>query len=385
MIPRIAALWMLPLAIAGADPGAVIVRDEAQLRNAIAELKPGSIVRIAPGNYQPGLSARDVRGTAQKPVLIEALDPENPPVFEGGNEAWHLTDVSHFTLRGLVCRKQKNNGINIDDGGSIETPSEHVTLDQLHIEDTGPDGNFDAIKCSGVEHLKITACRISGWGGQAIDFVGCHHAEISDCEITGKPGFSQHTGPQFKGGCSEVWMHHCRLTNTGQRPIQIGGSTGLEYFRPKDAPYEARAIRVEDNLIIGGDCAVAFTGADRSSFSHNTIVRPEKWILRILQETREPRFVRCGDNTFSNNLIIFERSKVAAIANIGPDTRAESFTFSRNHWFAADAPAQSRPDLPAPETEAVHGVDPDLDGPDHAPRKNLTAGARPKVTLPLRR
>lgn len=381
MIPRITGIWLACLSVSGA----VTVGNDAQLRNALAELKPGSVVRIAPGNYRPGLSVRDIRGSADKPVLVEALDPENPPVFEGGNEAWHLTDVSHFTLRGLVCRKQKNNGINIDDGGSIDTPSEHVTLDQLHIEDTGPDGNFDAIKCSGVEHLKITACRISGWGGQAIDFVGCHHAEISGCGIIGKSGFSQHTGPQFKGGCSEVWMHHCRLTNAGQRPIQIGGSTGLDYFRPKDAPYEARAIRVEDNLIVGGDCAIAFTGADLSSFSHNTIIRPEKWIMRILQESREPRVIRCGDNTFSNNLIVFERAKVTTIANIGPETRAESFTFSGNHWFAADAPGQSRPDLPAEETGAVHGVDPDLGGPDHTPRKKLTAGVRSKPTSPPRR
>lgn len=365
--------------------GTVIVRDDAQLREALAGLQAGSIVRIAPGNYRPGLSVRDVRGTPEQPVLVEALDPKSPPLFEGGNEAWHLSDISHFTLRGLVCRKQTGNGVNVDDGGSFDTPGDHVTLENLQVEDTGPDGNFDAIKCSGIEHLKITDCRIAGWGGQAIDFVGCHHSEIARCEITGKPGFSQHTGPQFKGGCSDVWMHHCRLTNAGARPIQIGGSTGLDYFRPIDAPYEARDIRVEDNVIVGGECAVTFTGADKSSCSHNTIVRPDKWILRILQENRDKRFVQCGDNAFSNNLIVFERAKIRTVANVGPETRAESFKFAGNHWFAADAPDQSRPDLPATESEGICGVNPELDEPDHAPRKKLTAGARPKVTSPLRR
>lgn len=379
---RLVTLLMMP---SWAFASAVTVRDDAGLREAIIRLKPGDVVRIAPGNYLPGLSVRDVRGTAEKPVVIEALDPESPPVFEGGNEAWHLTDVSHFTLRGLVCRRQKANGINLDDGGSFDTPSTHVTLENLRVEDIGPNGNFDAIKCSGVEQLKITGCQISGWGGQAIDFVGCHHAEIARCVITGKPGFSQHTGPQFKGGCSDVWMHHCRLTNVGQRPVQIGGSTGLDYFRPLDAPFEARDIRVEDNLIIGGDCAVAFTGADRSSFSHNTIIRPEKWVLRILQETREPRFIRCGDNAFSNNLVVFERSKVRTITNTGPETRADTFKFAGNHWFAADDPGKSRPQLPANETDPVYGVDPELSGPDHTPRKKLTAGARPEVTSRPRR
>ena len=85
---------------------------------------------------------------------------------------------------------------------------------------------------------------------------------------------------------------------------------------------------MEDNLIIGGQCAVAFTGADECVFDHNTIVRPEKWVIRILQESRDPRFVRCGDNGFSNNLIVFERANVRDIANIGPDTRAETFQFA---------------------------------------------------------
>lgn len=366
---------MAAFSACGRSPG-ITVRDDAGLREALKRLAPGVVVRIAPGVYQPGLVVSGARGTADKPIVIEAMDADNPPVFIGGSQAWHLSDVSRLTLRGLVCRGQQHNGINVDDGGSYETPSQHVVLEKLHVEDTGPHGNFDAIKCSGVDHLKILDCRISGWGGQAIDFVGCHHAEIARCVITGKPGYSQHTGPQFKGGASDVWMHHCRLENAGLRPVQIGGSTGLEYFRPKDAAYEARNIRVEDNLILGGQCAVAFTGADQCVFARNTIVNPEKWILRILQENPDKRFVRCGDHTFSNNLVVFERGRVATIANIGPDTRAESFRFRGNHWFASDAPPRSTPDLPSPEEDGVHGVDPKLDAKTYKPGIPLKAGRR---------
>ncbi len=356
--------------------GGAIVRDDAGLRAALSSLRPGSVVKIAPGNYQPGISIRDVRGTAENPVIIEALDPARPPLFEGGGQAWHLTDVSHFILRGISCRGQRHNGVNVDDGGSFDTPSSHVTLEKLRIEDIGPRGNFDAIKCSGVKHLRILDCHISGWGGQAIDFVGCHHAEIARCAIIGKPGFSQHTGPQFKGGSSDVRMHHCRLENAGQRPIHVGGSTGPEFFRPLDAPHEAARIRIEDNHITGGQCAVAFTGAVDCAFTHNTVADPGKWVLRILQESRDKRFRQCGDNVFSNNLIVYERAKVREAANIGADTRAGTFRFSGNHWFARDSPAQSRPALPVAEKDAVHGGDPML-GPDGLPRaKGLKAGAR---------
>ena len=129
-------------------------------------------------------------------------------------------------------------------------------------------------------------------------------------------------------------------------------------------------------MIIGGHCAVAFTGADECVFDHNTIVRPGKWVFRILQESRDPRFVRCGDNRISNNLIVFERAKVRDIANIGPDTRAETFQFAENHWFASDAPDKSIPVLPSNETGGVHGVDPKLDPVTYQAAGKTTAGLR---------
>lgn len=338
-----------------------VVRDDAQLRSALATLRSGSVVRIAPGIYQPGLVVKNIYGSADKPIVIEGLDPRRPPLFEGGNQAWHFSGVGHLVLRWLHCRGQKINGINLDDGGNITTPSHHVVLENLVIEDTGPQGNFDSIKCSGLEDFKIDRCRISGWGGQAIDFVGCHRAEIARCVITGKPGFSQHTGPQFKGGSSDVWIHHCRLENAGGRPIQAGGSTGTAYFRPADAAFEAARIRIEDNTILGGDCAVAFTGVRGASFTCNTIIGPEKWILRILQESRDARFARCGDVTFERNTIVFDRAKIREAANIGPDTEPNTFSFEANRWFARDEPARSALPLPGPEKDGVYGTDPKID------------------------
>jgi hypothetical protein len=336
----------------------VVVRDDASLTEALAGLRPGAVVRIAPGNFQPGRRLADVRGTPDQPVVIEGLDPRSPPVFEGGSQAWHLTDVCHLRLRWLAFRGQRHNGLNLDDGGSFNTPSRHIELTHLRVEDTGPSGNFDAIKCSGVEHLRIARCEIRGWGGQAIDFVGVHHAEIAHCLIVGKPGFSQHTGPQFKGGSADVWLHHCRLEQAGMRPIQVGGSTGLAFFRPPDAPHEAARVRVTDNVITGGDCAVAFTGARDCQFAHNIVVSPAKWILRILQESRGPRFAPCGQVEFSHNTIVFERAKVHTVANIGPDTDPASFRFTANRWFARDAPDRSRPELPTPEADGTYGTDP---------------------------
>lgn len=77
----------------------VVVRDDTQLRAALLALRPGSVLRIAPGHYRPDAPPRTAHGTPERPILIEGLDPRSPPLLEGGKEAWGLTDISNLQLR----------------------------------------------------------------------------------------------------------------------------------------------------------------------------------------------------------------------------------------------------------------------------------------------
>ena len=316
-----------------------------ELRKALGGLKDGDVLRIAPGKYPPG---HTVSGIAN--LTVEALDREDRPVFEGGNQAWHFIRTPGLKLRNIIVRGQSMNGINIDDGGKMDQPVGDVLIEGVKVEDIGPTGNFDGIKCSGLKGLVIRDCEISGWGGQAIDFVGCREALITACTITGKKGFSQHTGPQFKGGCEDVTIEKCKLVNAGERPIQAGGSTGADYFRPPGATYEARRIFIRDNVIEGGMCATAFAGVTGAEFTGNKVIRPEKWIFRILQETNRQGFKPCGDVKISGNEFVFRRENVQTDLNIGPGTAPETFVFENNRWFAEDQPTLSKPTLPVEES-----------------------------------
>src|SRR5262245_8640158 len=122
-----AMLLVVCLAAAGqAAPEVVSVADDAALRAALAKARPGSTIRIAPGNYRPGVSMEHLSGTAEQPIVIAGQDPEHPPRFEGGALAWHLTGCSYVTLRDLDVRGQTGNGINVDDGGKLDQPSHHL-------------------------------------------------------------------------------------------------------------------------------------------------------------------------------------------------------------------------------------------------------------------
>jgi len=209
-------------------------------------LEAGTTLRIAPGRYRGGLAVRGIEH-----LVVEGADPERPPEFVGGANAWQFSRCDGLVVRNIVCRGQTGNGLNIDDGGEMQRPVHGVRIQNVTVLETGPRGNTDGIKCSGLTDLVIEDCRIEGWGGQAIDFVGCRDAVIRRCRIIGRDGFSQATGPRFKGGSEDVVIEDCVLVNAGQRPIHAGGSTGLEYFRPPGAKYEARRITIRRNVIVG--------------------------------------------------------------------------------------------------------------------------------------
>ncbi len=331
----------------------IIVRDSASLRLNLQDLKHGTTLKIAPGDYPGGNQLVGVHK-----LTVEALDPKNPPHFKGGINGWHFSRCDDLTIRHLRISGQSGNGLNLDDGGLYDHPVTGISLENLEISDIGPRGNHDGIKCSGLDKLTIRNCIISGWGGQGIDMVGCHESLVTGCEFLGKAGFSATAGVQTKGGCSDITIEKCHFTSGGERPLNIGGSTGLNLFRPSGARYEAKRIVVRDNIIEGSICAAAFVGVDEAEFVGNTILYPEKWIFRILQETKADGFAPCRNVLLKNNKIVFRRAEVQTEINVGDGTEAGSFQFERNHWFAEDRPQASKPLLPSKEKEGIYGVDP---------------------------
>jgi|688.fasta_scaffold161482_2 hypothetical protein len=352
----------------------VAVRDSEGLRQALAAATPGTVIRLAPGQYQPVIYVKDVKGAADKPIVIEGGDPANPPVFTGGNEALHVTSCSHLVLRNLVLRGQQDNGLNIDDG-SQPGSAHHILVENVRVEDVGPQGNHDAIKLSGLDDFEIRGCTCHGWGGQGIDMVGCHRGLIVGCTLTGKQGFTQNTGLTAKGGSREITVRGCRFDHASDRGVNAGGSTGDPFFRPLDAPYEAAAIIVEGCTFHGGETPIAFVGVDGAVFRFNTVYDPGKWICRILQERPDPRFARCRDGRIERNIFVFRAANVGDPVNIGPDTKPESFIFKDNLWFAVDNPPASRLRLPTAEQGGVHGIDPQFEAPEKCSFKPLAPQA----------
>jgi hypothetical protein len=237
------------------------------------------------------------------------------------------------------------------------------------------------LKLSGVYDFFVLDCdftRISS-GGSGIDHVGCHSGLIARSSFANMGSNSI----QCKGGSENIEIRRNRFINGGGRAINIGGSTGFQFFRPplrtNEQNFEARNIRVIANLFKGSEAPIAFVGAINSIAANNTVVEPGKWIIRILQETVSSgvfKFAPCGKNQFINNLAYYNRAQVGTPVNVGGNTDPASFEFSHNLWYSFNSPNQSRPTLPSTETNGIYGLDPlfmDLANGDYSVRTNSPA------------
>jgi hypothetical protein len=340
----------------------------ATLARAAQELAPGVAVRMHAGTYAGGTFVTGRAGTAAAPIWIGGAPGEARPVIAGGTEGLHLTRVRHLVVHDLEVSGATGNGINCDDGGDYADPdaTRFVVFRDLFLHDVGTGGNQDGLKLSGVDDYFVLDCRIERVSASGIDHVGCHGGTIARCrfEATGS------NAVQCKGGTSNVEIRWCVLVDAGPRGINIGGSTGKEFFRPPlstSAPnVEARDVRVLGNVIRGGDTPFAFVGATGCVAAHNTIVAPETWLFRILQETvtdAEHAFAPCGDNEVTNNVFYFSRAELSTSVNIGANTAPGTFLYRNNLWYAYDDPAQSAPAQVTPGAGAVLGADPLLAAP----------------------
>lgn len=336
---------------------------------------PGDTILVHNGTYSGDQSLQGLQGAPGKWIYIIA-EKSGAVLFKGGTAALKGSDIAYLHIEGMVFTGQTGNGLNIDDGGSYTSPAHHIVLQQCTFRDMAATGNNDLLKLSGVDDLVIRQCIFlnGSRGGSGIDMVGCHNGLISQCRFENMGA----NAVQMKGGSSDVRVEGCVFKNAGSRAINLGGSTGQAFFRPVNATWEAADLKVYSNVFIGSEVPVAFVGCTRSEVVNNTIYKPGRWVIRILQENRDTmRFVKCGNNTFRNN-IIYVDDQLRVACSIGSGTAPESFTFSNNLWFHAGNSTWRNQQLPVPEKDGLTGKDPLF---NHADREDFTIAANSPAAL----
>ena len=348
----------------------LIVSDENGMQAALRNAADGDRVLLEPGVYQGGFFQAGLRG-----VTISSLDLTNLAVIEGGTNSIQLSDASRVTIENLRLRGQTGNGINIDDGGSFETPSKDIAIRNLIIENIATSGNRDGIKMSGVDGFVIDQVKVLNWGdgGSAVDLVGAHNGIVQNSLFRHESISAGGSGLRGKGGAKNVAFlaNRIELPNGRGRAIQAGGSTDPQFFRfvDGDSGYEANSINAAGNIVIGGSSAFSYVNIDGGVFHHNYVHRPFDWVMRILNENQGNEIVDTRNGDFSHNVVSFfdSASEFKTTVNIGPETHANTFRFRGNQWFNELDPRNSQPNLPAFEGGSIVGFAPDFSSSDVIP------------------
>lgn len=319
---------------AGSDGDGTEASPFGDIEDAAAVATPGTRVLVRAGTYDRVRSISP-QGSAAEPIKFEA---EGEVIIDGtDNTGWSMSDARYVVVEGFTIRDASVHGMNLDDGGSYDTPAEFVVLRDITIPSAGSGGNNDCIKMSGVDNFWILESDVAGCNrGEIVDMVGCHDGVIANSRFAAPVG----NGVQAKGGSSDTLVTGNVFEDIPGRGVNAGGSTGLEFFRPIDAPHEAARIRVVANLFLRGGtesgAPIAFVGCDACEFLNNTVIEPQGWIARILQETTGDRFVPSREGRFANNLIVVNVDDLRTWFNVGGGTAPETFRFETNLWFALD-------------------------------------------------
>ena len=322
---------------------------------AAAVAKPGDTVLIHPGNYQGTFFISNLSGKTNAWIVIMGLN-KNTVIMKAGSEGLHFSDCNFIKIQDITFTGHTGNAMNMDDAGTIETPSKHIIVFNCDFKFMGAQGNNDFLKLSGLDSFEVANCQFfkAAAGGSGIDMVGCHYGNVHHCNFDSMGS----NCIQMKGGTQFIKIENNFFKNGGQRSLNLGGSTGYAFFRPIDAKFEAADIKVYANVFIKSQAPIAFVGSERIDVGNNTIYLPEKWVMRILQETVDtPRFVPCRNNMFRNNIIYFS-NVVTTHVNIGTNTLPGTFLFSHNLWYNSSNPSNSSPNLPTTELSAIVGQDP---------------------------
>lgn len=347
-------IYLLPIFIFSKQFDVCVSCDYKSLESVAKMVSPGDTI-IVSGTLTKGEQLVNLKGSYENWIYIIG---KNGAKFEGGNTAIQFSDCEYIQISDLIIEGQLLNGMNIDDAGSYDTPTHNIKITNCTFRNMIGVGNNDLLKLSGFENFEITNCTFLNGSpaGSGIDMVGCHNGLIAGNHFENLGSNSI----QAKGGTRDIRITRNIFVDGGNRAVNIGGSTGLAYFRPQDSKTESQDMYVYSNIFVGGECAVAYVGTVNSHVFNNTIIGSRKWVFRILQETvDEDRFLSCGDNSFNNNIVLLDNN-LSKTVNIGPNTRPESFEFESNLWYHINNLTWNH-NLPVKEKNGIMGQNPNLE------------------------
>ena len=146
---------------------------------------PGDTILLN-GTFTKGDHIQELKGNPEKWIHIIG---KNDATYSGNTTGIQFSDCEYLYISNITIQGQSLNGMNIDDAGTYETPTHHITIDNCTFRDMEGQGNNDLLKLSGLDYFEIRNCTFENGspGGSGIDMVGCHLGLINNTKSPNKP------------------------------------------------------------------------------------------------------------------------------------------------------------------------------------------------------
>jgi hypothetical protein len=326
----------------------------ASIAGALKAAKPGDRITVAAGKYDCSNTYVDgstgaAQGTMDHPIwirgdagaVVDCGDPVN-----GTGTALMLVGVHYIVVEGIEFTNAGGHILHVY--GS----SNGVLFKNVHAHRAG----LACLKASQSDGVSVEDSELSDAGlagdpskatsGQIIDYVGVHNSLVARSKIHGAVGNGMgspaNIAVQFKGGSHDIILAQNEIyaANTA---VNLGGSTGAQFFDPQDADYEGQNVVAYANVVTGPmDVAFSAIGCHQCAVYNNTVVAPiGSQALRMLPgATPQGGTSHTIGFTVENNLFSFVGNGPQDLFNATPDDQA-GVVQQANLFFASGKPASS--------------------------------------------
>lgn len=354
---------------------------------ALEKAQPGDHVNVAAGTYDCADTYVDgaagaALGTLAHPIWVHAdagavVDCGDPT--QGATSALQLHAVTYLVIEGLELRNAAGHLLHVDGH------SKAVLFRNVHAHRAGlaclkaSQSDDVSVEGSDLGDAGLTADPVaSNASGQILDYVGVHGAYVTRSSLHGAAGNGKgsaaNVAAQFKGGSRDILFAQNDVT-AAYTAINLGGSTGAQFFDPPTADYEGKNIVAYAN-VLRGPLSVAFAamGCHGCAVYNNTVDAPlDHQAFRAL-----PGGLPSGQASHTvgldvaNNLFLFTGGAPQDLFNAGAADQT-GITQASNLFFAKGAKlAAGFSDVPVVGTP---GVVLDQDPRLAAPPADLHLGA----------
>ncbi len=323
-----------------------------------ARARPGDEIILLPGRHRPATFER-LHGSPGSPITIRAAAKDKPTIIAATLDGLRIKDAAHIVIRDIQITGGSASGIWLAGASAPSAPTESadgaraqaptrardIYIDNVSISRIGPRGERHGLILAGFADVRINRLQVEGWGGSAVELIACEDVAISRSAFRGLSDHSQACGIRARAGSDRVSITESRFENAGDIAVCMGGRSNPDEFIPplpagaaSPTVAEAMRIMIDQSIIVGSLCPIAFIHATDCVVRSNTIYRPTRCVFALLQQNPDLAIRPNARNLFGGNLITWKAGDVSRLVEADEGVTITDFILEQNLWWSDDPP-----------------------------------------------